>query len=83
MQAPQLKTQLQAISKILVREFDSYDSTHILSETTTFKELGLDSLDVYTLISCVEEEFSIKISDEQLAQITSLGSLLSYLPDVP
>lgn len=77
-----MNSHLQIVSQILVREFDGFESFPLLSETTTFEELGLDSLDVYTFISCIEEEYSIKITDDQLESIISLGSLINLLPDV-
>ena len=69
------------LSQIMVSEFPSYDSKVSLRETTTFSDLQLDSLDVYSFISVVESEFSIKITDEDLESIKSIGDLIQHIPD--
>jgi len=43
------------------------------------KELGIDSLDVFNLISEVETIFDKKISDDTFEKIISLNDLLKFL----
>ena len=74
---------LDQLSQILSSEFPSYDCKVSLSINSTFSDLQLDSLDVYSFISAVESEFAIKISDEDLETIKSIGDLLKFLPNEP
>ena len=43
------------------------------------KELGIDSLDTFNLISEVETIFNKKISDDTFAKIMTLNDLLNFL----
>lgn len=54
----------------------------ILSEAnrkSTLKDLGLDSLSVIGLIVGVEDELSIKITDEDLVKIKNVEQLVTAL----
>jgi len=51
----------------------------VLSPTTTFKELGADSLDVVQIMVALEEAFDIELVDEELKQITDMGGFLDYV----
>ena len=48
-----------------------------VTESTTFDELELDSLDIVELIMSVEEEFSINI--EMSEDIRSIGDLMKII----
>jgi acyl carrier protein len=43
------------------------------------EELGLDSVDVVSLIMRVEQKFRVRISHAELAEMTSIGSLLDLV----
>ena len=45
----------------------------------TLKEIGLDSLDTFNLISEVETVFNIKINDDSFEKIKSLNDLLNLI----
>ena len=47
----------------------------------TFDELGADSLVTMELLLAFETEFGIKISDEEAAQFTTVGSAVDYVLD--
>lgn len=49
------------------------------SKSHTLKDLGLDSLSVIGLIVGVEDELSIKITDEDLVKIKTVEQLVSAL----
>jgi len=51
----------------------------VLTPTTTFKELGADSLDVVELVMAFEEEFGIEIPDEDAEKITRVKEAVSYI----
>ena len=48
----------------------------------TLKEIGLDSLDTFNLISEIETVFNKKISDDSFEKIKSLNDLLNLLNNV-
>lgn len=51
----------------------------VLTPTTTFKELGADSLDVVQVLVALEETYDIELVDEELKAITDMGSFIAYV----
>jgi acyl carrier protein len=51
----------------------------VLNPTTTFKELGADSLDVVQVLVALEETYDIELVDEELKAITDMGSFIGYV----
>ncbi|KAF2075442.1 hypothetical protein CYY_003271 [Polysphondylium violaceum] len=54
-----------------------------VSPNSTFKELGLDSLDSADILVAVEEEFGIEIPDEEADKITSCLQTIDYIKKTP
>ena len=51
-----------------------------IGEATRFKEdLEADSLDLYTLVQELEDTYGVKISDEQAAQILTVGQAADFV----
>jgi acyl carrier protein len=51
-----------------------------ITEDTRFKEdLDADSLDLYTLVQELEDSYGVKMSDEQAAQILSVGQAVDFV----
>jgi acyl carrier protein len=51
-----------------------------IHESTRFKQdLDADSLDLYTLVQELEDSYGVKISDEQAAQILTVGQAVDYV----
>jgi acyl carrier protein len=49
-------------------------------ESTRFKEdLEADSLDLYTLVQELEDTYGVRMSDEQAAQILSVGAAVDFV----
>lgn len=46
---------------------------------SNFSELGLDSIDVMTIILMIKKELGIDISDDELAQLQTIEELIQYL----
>jgi len=54
-----------------------------ISEATRFKEdLQADSLDLYTLVQELEDSYGVRISDEQAAQISTVGKAVDFVLSV-
>jgi acyl carrier protein len=47
--------------------------------TTTFDEIGLDSLAVMEIALAVEQEYGFQVADEDAERITSFGEALDYV----
>ena len=45
-------------------------------------DLGADSLDVVELIMSLEDEFGVSISDEDAAQLYTVGRIADYLENM-
>jgi acyl carrier protein len=51
-----------------------------IEEDTRFKEdLEADSLDLFTLVQELEDSYGVKMSDEQAAQILSVGQAVDFV----
>ena len=51
-----------------------------ISEATRFKEdLEADSLDLYTLVQELEDTYGVRISDEQAAELTTVGQAVDFV----
>jgi acyl carrier protein len=51
-----------------------------IEEGTRFKEdLDADSLDLFTLVQELEDSYGVKMTDEQAAQILSVGQAVDFV----
>ena len=51
-----------------------------IDEQTRFKEdLEADSLDLYTLVQELEDTYGVRMSDEQAAQILTVGAAVDFV----
>jgi acyl carrier protein len=51
-----------------------------IAEGTRFKDdLGADSLDLYELVMELEDQYGISVSEEQAAQIATVGDAVSFV----
>ena len=62
----------------LAQQFE-LDPATISMETNLIDDLGADSLDVVELIMSLEDEFGVSISDEDAAQLYTVGRIVDYL----
>jgi acyl carrier protein len=52
----------------------------VISEGTRFKEdLEADSLDLYTLVQELEDTYGVQMSDDQAAQILTVGQAVEFV----
>jgi acyl carrier protein len=51
----------------------------VITSSTTFKDLGADSLDVVKTIVALEDAFKIELADEDLRTIVNMGGLTDYV----
>jgi acyl carrier protein len=51
----------------------------VITPTTTFKELGADSLDVVQIMVALEEAFDIELVDEEMKSLSNMGGFIEYV----
>ncbi len=51
----------------------------VTEDATFMEDLGLDSLDISTLLQDVETMFDVRIPDDDLDSIQTVGDLVNYL----
>ncbi|MBM4158500.1 MAG: acyl carrier protein [Ignavibacteria bacterium] len=55
------------------------EETKVTPEASFINDLGADSLDTVELVMKFEEEFDIKIPDEDAEKITKVGEAIDYI----
>ncbi len=50
-----------------------------LNEETSFADLGADSLDLFQIISALEEEFDVEFENEDAEKIKTVGDAIEFL----
>jgi acyl carrier protein len=76
---PFTRTQVfDLIQAHLADELDLEPST--IAEDTRFREdLEADSLDLYTLVQELEDTYGVRMSDEQAAEILTVGQAVDFV----
>ena len=69
---------LEKIKEIVAESLNADVDT--LTEETSFKDdLGADSLDLFELVTALEDEYDIEIPTEDLEKLTTLQAVMDYL----
>jgi acyl carrier protein len=69
---------LDAIRVHLADELE-LDPATVTMETRFREDLEADSLDLYTLVQELEDSYSVTMSDEQAAQILTVGQAVEFV----
>ncbi len=74
-------TREQVLTLIRTHLADELDvDPQAIAEGTRFKEdLEADSLDLYTLVQELEDTYGVHMSDEQAAQILTVGAAVDFV----
>lgn len=74
---------MASITKIL--EFANLQITDgsTATENSTFKSIGIDSLDFIDLISDIEKEYKLTIPDENLGKFKTIKDIADYIDEQP
>lgn len=70
----------EKVKKFIVDAF-KVSEDQIKDEASFLEDLGFDSLDVSTLVQDVENMFDIRIPDEDLDKLTTVGELVNYVAE--
>lgn len=69
---------LEKVKAILAEQFD-VEEDKITADTDLQEDLGADSLDVVDLLMSIEDEFEVEVPDDEIENIKTVGSLVSYI----
>lgn len=72
---------LEKIKALLAEEL-GVNAEKITAETSFKEDLGADSLDLFELVTNLEEEYNIEIPAEQLEEMTTVGKVIDYLKSI-
>ena len=71
---------LEKMSNMIAEQLNC-DASEITSETSFKDDLGADSMDLFELVMALEEKYEIEIPSEELAELTTVGSVMNYLKE--
>ena len=65
--------------KEMVAEQLNTEAADLTAETSFKDDLGADSLDLFELVTNLEDEYEIEIPSEELEKLTTVGAVADYL----
>ena len=66
------------VKKVLAKQLRISEDV-ITPDSKIIKDLGADSLNILMLLMTIEEDFGIKVPDEELAEFETVGDVVSFL----
>ena len=69
---------LEKIKDIMGEELGK-DRNEVTLESDIIKDLGLDSLDIVTLIMAVEDEYGFTADDDEIVNLKTVGDVVKYI----
>ena len=71
----------EKIKELIAKQLNKPVS-EITDEKEVVKDLGADSLDLFELVTNLEEEYNIEIPAEELEKLTTVGKVIDYLKSI-
>lgn len=71
---------LEKLRELVVDQL-GVEENEVTLEAAIIDDLGADSLDLVDLVMSVEEEFGVKIPDEDLEKIKTVGDIVDYIDE--
>mgnify|MGYP002734968985 FL=1 len=68
----------EKIAEIIAEQLN-VDVENITMETNMKEDLGADSLDLFELVTALEDEYGIDIDSEDLVSLTTVKAVMEYL----
>ena len=66
------------IAKVLAEQL-GIDQSKITANSKIVEDLGADSLDVVELLVSLDEEYNVKVSDEEASAIKTVGDIAALI----
>ncbi len=57
------------------------DTTEVTEDTSFREDLKIDSLDLYELVTALEDEYGIEIQPEELDEVKTVGDVVNFLAE--
>ena len=73
------KEEILAKVKTVVAEKLNVGEDQVTSDAKFVEDLGADSLDQVELIMALEDDFNLKIPEDEAEQLTTVGSAVEYI----
>ncbi len=70
----------ETVKKIIMEQFD-IDEDDITLETSLEDDLDADSLELVELLLAFEDEFDVKIPDEDVEGLKTVGDIVKYIEE--
>ena len=68
----------EKVAKILASELGA-DESSITPSTDIVNDLSADSLDMVTLLMCIEDEFGVVVDDDDIPDLHLVGDVVAYI----
>ena len=69
---------LEKIKEMVAEQLNT-EAADLTAETSFKDDLGADSLDLFELVTNLEDESEIEIPSEELEKLTTVGAVADYL----
>ena len=69
---------LEKIKEMVAEQLNTA-AADLTAETSFKDDLGADSLDLFELVTNLEDEYEIEIPSEELEKLTTVGAVADYL----
>ena len=70
---------LEKISELIIEQLHLSEGTVITEDTDFMNDLRADSFELMELVMALEEEYGLKIEDEDLENFKTVGDVMEYL----
>lgn len=78
MKYKEITIMLEKIKEMIAEQLN-VDAAELTAETSFKEDLGADSLDLFELVTNLEDEYEIEIPSEELENLTTVGAVADYL----
>lgn len=66
------------VKQVIMEQFEVGES-EVKNDARFIEDLKADSIGIYELIMKLEEEFGLKIPDEDMKELTTVGKAIEYI----
>ncbi len=74
------KIMLEKIKEIIAEEL-GVEESKVVESASFYDDLGADSLDLFEMVMSFEDQFGVKIPEEELENIKTVGDAVKYIEE--